>query len=68
MDDGTVVHINKTTISDTDEDGNSFFFHRAVIHNIGAPEDESKDNYEPELEEDDKEEDDDGVDAGLLDV
>ena len=50
MDDGTIVHINKTTISDTDEDGNSFFFHRAVIHNIGdtekaVNENQNKDNY-----------------------
>merc|ERR1712112_317547 len=73
LDDGTIVHINKTTISDTDEDGNSFFFHRAVIHNIGAPEDEvtenqNKDNYNPELalDEDDIEDDDAGVDPGLI--
>merc|ERR1711868_180478 len=73
LDDGTIVHINKTTISDTDEDGNSFFFHQAVIHNIGAPEDEvnenqNKDNYDPELalDEDDIENDDDGVDSGLI--
>jgi len=77
LDDGTIVHINKTTISDTDEDGNSFFFHRAVIHNIGAPEDEvtedqSNDNYEPELglreDGNNKEEDVEGVDSGLLDI
>lgn len=34
LEDGSVVHINKTTISDTDEDGNSFFFHKSVIHTI----------------------------------
>merc|ERR1711992_514846 len=38
LEDGTVVHINKTVIADTDEDGNSFFFHRAVFHNIGNAE------------------------------
>merc|ERR1711953_1436345 len=36
LEDGSVVHINKTVIADTDEDGNSFFFHRAVFHNIGS--------------------------------
>ena len=40
LDDGSVVHINKTTIADTDDNGNSFFFHRAVIHNIGNPDSE----------------------------
>jgi len=34
LDDGSVVHINKTTISDTDDDGNSFFFHKSVIHTV----------------------------------
>merc|ERR1712112_156674 len=71
LDDGTIVHINKTTVSDTDEDGNSFFFHRAVIHNIGAPEDEvnenqNKDNYDPELSLDEDDIDDTGVDSGLI--
>ena len=44
-----------------------------MIHNIGAPEDEvnenqNKDNYDPEvsLDEDDIEDDDDGVDSGLI--
>merc|ERR1712121_618080 len=35
VEDGTVVHINKTTISNTDDDGNSFFFNRSIIHNVG---------------------------------
>ena len=39
LEDGSVVHINKTVIADTDEAGNSFFFHRAVFHNIGNSED-----------------------------
>merc|ERR1712020_430877 len=38
LEDGTVVHINKTVIADTDENGNSFFFHKAVFHNIGNSE------------------------------
>merc|ERR1711992_183421 len=38
LEDGSVVHINKTVIADTDEAGNSFFFHRAVFHNIGNAE------------------------------
>ena len=73
LDDGSVVHINKTTIADTDENGNSFFFHRAVIHNIGNPDSEAVDT--PALEESQEEsqgnqgsEVDDGVDAGLLNI
>jgi len=41
LEDGSVVHINKTTISDTDEDGNSFFFHKSVIHTVSDGEDEA---------------------------
>merc|ERR1711874_667553 len=48
LEDGSVVHINKTVIADTDEDGNSFFFHRAVFHNIGSNDDS---NVEEEEEE-----------------
>merc|ERR1712037_939224 len=40
LNDGSVVHINKTTVSDTDEDGNSFFFHKSVIHTISDGNDE----------------------------
>merc|ERR1712121_131805 len=32
LDDGTVLHINKTVIADTDDNGNSFVIHRSVIH------------------------------------
>jgi len=39
LEDGSVVHINKTTISDTDEDGNSFFFHKSVIHTVSDGQD-----------------------------
>merc|ERR1712141_242269 len=79
LEDGTVVHINKTVIADTDEDGNSFFFHRAVFHNIGNSEDsEATDANEAEEEtveevsdlstEEEEPEDDPetGVDEGLL--
>jgi len=48
LDDGSVVHINKTTISDTDEDGNSFFFHKSVIHTIS---DGQTSNDEEDVEE-----------------
>jgi len=78
LDDGSVVHINKTTISDTDEDGNSFFFHKSVIHTVsdgetsveeealsGTPED--VDNGD-DLEEEEKSGgvETDGVDDGLM--
>jgi len=33
--DGTVVRINRTSFSDTSDDGSSFFFHSTAIHNIG---------------------------------
>merc|ERR1712215_213951 len=36
LEDGTVLNINKTTIADTDDEGNTFFFHKSVIHNIGG--------------------------------
>merc|ERR1712048_1320797 len=54
LEDGSVVHINKTVIADTDEDGNSFFFHRAVFHNIGnseAPEETAADEDEEKIVE-----------------
>ena len=51
LEDGSVVHINKTTISDTDEDGNRFFFHKSVIHSV------SKDEYDDEETEEDNAED-----------
>ena len=80
LDDGTVVHINKTTIADTDENGNSFFFHRAVIHtdlsdsdhdDVEDTEEDNEDNSEDIIENDESEdadEEDVGVDAGLLDL
>jgi len=48
LEDGSVVHINKTTISDTDEDGNSFFFHKSVIHTVS---DGQTSNDEEDVEE-----------------
>merc|ERR1712059_40374 len=69
LSDGSVVHINKTTISDTDEDGNSFFFHRSVIHNVGGGD---FDSYYGEQFPDQEEEEaeatvaDSGVDDGLM--
>ena len=72
LDDGSVVHINKTTIADTDEDGNSFFFHRAVIHNFGTPDntpdDSTEDSQDPEIDETVTDLEETGVDAGLLEV
>merc|ERR1712038_889635 len=78
LEDGSVVHINKTVIADTDEDGNSFYFHRAVFHNIGNSE-VSEENDANETEEttdevsdlsNEKEEPEDdpetGIDEGLL--
>merc|ERR1712141_628901 len=79
LEDGSVVHINKTVIADTDEDGNSFFFHRAVFHNIGnadaSEENDANEDEEKTVEEvsdlsNEEEEPEDypesGVDEGLL--
>jgi len=62
LEDGTVLHINKTIIADTDEDGNSFFFHRSVIHNVGEGDQlgEGEEEFETEAEEED------GIDDGLI--
>jgi len=73
LDDGSVVHINKTTIADTDPNGNSFFFHRTVIHNIGNPVSEvvditSLEDNEEEAQGNQSSEVEDGIDAGLLDI
>ena len=65
LEDGTILHINKTTIADTDDDGNSFFFHRSVIHNVGGGDQEE--NEEEEFETDVEAEDlDTGIDDGLI--
>merc|ERR1712243_340389 len=62
LEDGTVLHINKTIIADTDEDGNSFFFHRSVIHNVGEGDQlgDGEEEFETEAEEED------GIDDGLI--
>merc|ERR1712117_548000 len=51
LEDGSVVHINKTVIANTDENGNSFFFHKAVFHNIGGPDDETEEESDTTDEE-----------------
>ena len=65
LEDGTVLHINKTTISDTDENGNSFFFHRSVIHNVGGgdQDDTGEEEFETEAEAEELET---GIDDGLI--
>merc|ERR1712215_129466 len=65
LEDGTVVHINKTTISDTDEDGNTFFSHQSVVHNIGGGDQDEVIEEENEIE-DEAEELETGVDPGLV--
>jgi len=35
LEDGSIVRINRTVVSDTDDNGNQFFFHSSVIHNFG---------------------------------
>merc|ERR1712115_245520 len=51
LEDGSVVHINKTVIADTDENGNSFFFHKAVFHNIGGSDDKTEEESDVTEEE-----------------
>merc|ERR1712080_207115 len=55
--DGSVVHINKTVIADTDENGNSFVIHRSIIH-----------TYEGDIEVDDVEEVEDAEEDAEEDV
>lgn len=42
LDDGSVVRINKTVISDIDEKGNGFVFHRSVYHATPTKKDENE--------------------------
>jgi len=35
LEDGSIVRINRTVLSDSDDNGNQFFFHSSVIHNFG---------------------------------
>ena len=52
--DGTVVKINRTVISDSSDDGSSFYFHSTSLHNFDQskePEEEAKEEpQEPEIE------------------
>jgi len=74
--DGTVVRINRTSFSDTSDDGSSFFFHSTAIHNIGDGTDVDggegnnetiDDDVEDEVESlpDVSEDVDSGIDVGL---
>merc|ERR1719489_615650 len=47
--DGSVVRVNRTTIKDTDENGNSFFFSSSVHHVFQEGGDEEEEGSEEEL-------------------
>merc|ERR1719489_23031 len=47
--DGSVVRVNRTTIKDTDENGNSFFFSSSVHHVLQEGGDEEEDGSEEEI-------------------
>merc|ERR1712192_146153 len=47
--DGSVVRVNRTTIKDTDENGNSLFFSSSVHHVLQEGGDEEEDGSEEEL-------------------
>merc|ERR1712203_679169 len=55
--DGTVVKVNRTILSDTSEDGNSYFFHSTSFHNVEQADgetdaiDEVKEESEDKFEE-----------------
>merc|ERR1719431_506504 len=51
--DGTIVKVNRTIISDTSDDGNSYFFHSTSFHNFDKPVEEnaSKDEKVDEVTE-----------------
>merc|ERR1712130_603544 len=38
LEDGTIVKVNKTIISETSDYGNSYFFHSTSFHNFDRPE------------------------------
>jgi len=53
--DGSILRINKTTIHDTDDNGNGFFFHSSIHHVIQDNEDDKAENdtvTEDEITED----------------
>ena len=57
--DGTVVKVNKTVISDTSDDGSSFFFHSTSFHNVqsgNSDEEETEVEIIPEEKQKPKEE------------
>ena len=79
LEDGSVVHINKTTIADTDQDGNTFFFHKSIVSTVREEVEEEEDAEESfeaeensEAEEDSETvenfgaEEEEGVDNGLI--
>ena len=75
LEDGSVLHINKTTIADTDQEGNTFFFHKSVVSTVreSAPEEEdveenfgTEEEFEAEEEEEIEQIGEDGVDNGLI--
>merc|ERR1712181_198770 len=47
--DGSVVRVNRTTIKDTDENGNSFFFSSSVHHVLQEGGDEEEEGSEEEI-------------------
>ena len=75
LEDGSVLHINKTTIADTDLEGNTFFFHKSVVSTVreAAPEeDDAEEDFGTEEESEAEEEaeieqlGEEGVDNGLI--
>ena len=45
-----MIKINKTVISDTSDDGSSFFFHSTSLHNIGRPSEDKEEEAEEDVE------------------
>ena len=56
MPDGTIVKVNKTVISDTSDDGNSFFYHSTSFHNVENPDENDSEVVEDKVEPTDVEE------------
>jgi len=54
--DGTIVKVNKTVISDTSDDGNSFFYHSTSFHNVENPDENDSEVVEDKVEPTDVEE------------
>ncbi len=46
--DGSVVKINRTVVSDTSDDGTSFFFHSTSFHNVHSSNDDDYGDYNAE--------------------